>query len=333
MSEKIRLTKKKAKQGLDNIEFELALTGRDMKDLQKQSLINAQGFKYGSVEAKNGKALIQINLPKFVCGNNIEPYSIFESVSLDMIRNDCIEQLGRLFNNCSNTQVNKIEVNITQQVSGNATVNDVLNVLCHATLSSEFDNVKYVGKNKQDLESFKEESHSVITRKPHYWVCKCYNKSEQITKERIKYNLPLDDIPQDLLRIEFVLVERTLKKLFKDKRTLSDVLLAKNIVEIFREYKRLFWNEIIEKSIKPYLKYCTQKLFETMIEMGSPIEVIARERELIPDARVLQRALKKYMKWKGVTNNSARDTRRYVKKFNLPVDCIMTITEFKKSCG
>lgn len=333
MSEKIRLTKKKAKQGLDNIEFELALTGRDMKDLQKQSLINAQGFKYGSVEAKNGKALIQINLPKFVRRNNIEPYSIFESVSLDMIRNDCIEQLGRLFNNCSNTQVNKIEVNITQKVSGNATVNDVLNLLCHATLSSEFDNVKYVGKNKQDLESFKEESHSVIIRKPHYWVCKCYNKTEQITKESIRYNLPIDNIPQDLLRIEFVLVERTLKKLFKDKRTLSDVLLAKNIVEIFREYKRLFWNEIIEKSIKPYLKYCTQKLFETMIEMGSPIEVIARERELIPDARVLQRALKKYMKWKGVTNNSARDTRRYVKKFNLPVDCIMTITEFKKSCG
>lgn len=333
MSEKIRLTKKKAKQGLDNIEFELALTGRDMKDLQKQSLINAQGFKYGSVEAKNGKALIQINLPKFVRRYNIEPYSIFESVSLDMIRNDCIEQLGRLFNNCLNTQVNKIEVNITQKVSGNATVNDVLNLLCHATLSSEFDNVKYVGKNKQDLESFKEESHSVIIRKPHYWICKCYNKTEQITKESIRYNLPIDNIPQDLLRIEFVLVERTLKKLFKDKRTLSDVLSEKNIIEIFREYKRIFLNEIIEQSIKPYLKSCTKKLFETMIEMGSPIEAIAKERELIPDAKVLHRALKKYMEWKGVTNNSARDTRRYVEKFNLPVDCLMTITDFKKSCG
>ena len=156
-----------AKQGLDNLEFELALTGKDMKDLQKQPLINAKGFTYGSVEAKNGKAIILINLPRFVCGNNIMPYSNFESIGLEIIRNDCIEHLGRIFNNCLNTQVNKIEVNITQQVSGNATVNDVLNVLCHATLSSEFDNVKYVGKNKQDLESFKEESHSVITRKPH----------------------------------------------------------------------------------------------------------------------------------------------------------------------
>lgn len=39
------------------------------------------------------------------------------------------------------------------------------------------------------------------------------------------------------------------------------------------------------------------------------------------------------MEWKGVTNNSARDTRRYVEKFDLPVDCLMTITAFKKSCG
>lgn len=328
-----KFKKRKAKQGLDNLEFELALVGKDMKDLQKQPLINTQGFQYGSVEAKNGKAMIQINLPKFVRGNNIIPYSILESISLEIIRNDCIEQLEKIFNNCLNTQVNRIEVNITQKVSGNATVKDVLNLLCHATLSSQFDNVKYVGKNKQDLESYKEESHSVITRKPHYWVGKFYNKTEQITKEYIKYNIPVDDIPQDLLRIEFVLVERTLKKLFKNKRTLSDVLVTKNIIEILREYKKIFSNEIIEQSIIPYLNCCTKKLFETMIEMGSPIEAIAKDRELIPDAKVLQRALKKYMKWKGVTNNSARDTKRYVEKFDLPIDCLMTISAFKESSG
>ena len=43
MSErKVRLNKSRARQGLDTCEFELALTGQNMKDLLKQPLINAQ---------------------------------------------------------------------------------------------------------------------------------------------------------------------------------------------------------------------------------------------------------------------------------------------------
>ena len=50
---KIRLNKSQAKQGLDTCEFEMALTGRNMKDLQEMPLINTQGRQYGSVEASN----------------------------------------------------------------------------------------------------------------------------------------------------------------------------------------------------------------------------------------------------------------------------------------
>ena len=61
MSErKVRLNKSQARQGLDTCEFELALTGQNMKDLLKQPLINAQGREYGSVEASKGKATIGV---------------------------------------------------------------------------------------------------------------------------------------------------------------------------------------------------------------------------------------------------------------------------------
>ena len=82
---KIRLNKSQAKQGLDTCEFEMALTGRNMKDLQEMPLINAQGRQYGSVEASKGKATIKLNLPKFVRDNNIHPYSLTESICIEII--------------------------------------------------------------------------------------------------------------------------------------------------------------------------------------------------------------------------------------------------------
>lgn len=209
---KVRLEKSKVKQGIDECIFELALTGKDMKDLQRQPLINAQGHTYGSVEAYKGKATINLNLPRFVRWNNIQPYSLTESIRVEIIRNDCETQLKKIFGNNMNTQISKIEVNITQPVSGNATQSDVLNLLSHATMSHEFDNVKYIGRNKQDMDSLKEESHTVITRRPHYWIGKFYDKSEQIIKERIEHNQPVGDVPPDLLRVEIILVDRILTR-------------------------------------------------------------------------------------------------------------------------
>ena len=171
---KIRLNKSQAKQGLDTCEFEMALTGRNMKDLQEMPLINAQGRQYGSVEASKGKATIKLNLPKFVRDNNIHPYSLTESICIEIIRNDCETQLKQIFGNNMNTQVTKIEVNITQPVSGNTTQADVLNLLSHATLPyASKDNVKYVGPSKKCY--LKEESHTVNVSRRHYYYFKFYD--------------------------------------------------------------------------------------------------------------------------------------------------------------
>lgn len=329
---KTRLNKSQAKQGLDTCEFEMALTGRNMKDLQEMPLINAQGRQYGSVEASKGKATIKLNLPKFVRDNNIHPYSLTESIRIEIIRNDCETQLKQIFGNNMNTQVTKIEVNITQPVSGNATQADVLNLLSHATLPyASKDNVKYVGPSKKCY--LKEENHTVNVSRRHYYYFKFYDKSQEIIDKRRKFNLPIDDVPRDLLRMEIVFVERTLDKLFKSKQTLSDVLTQKNLTEIIREYKRVFCEELVDGMIQPYLKACVLKLVESLTDTENPIKTIAKERELIPDCVVLQSALKRYMKIRGKTNNAARDTKRYAEQYDLPVDCIMTIHNFRLACG
>lgn len=329
---KIRLDKNRAKQGLDTCEFELALTGKNMKDLLQQPLFNAQGREYGSVEASKGKATITLNLPKFVRDNNIHPYSLTESIKLEIIKNDCETQLKKIFGNNMNTQITKIEVNITQPVSGNATQSDVLNLLSHATLPyASKDNIKYVGANRKC--ELKEESHTVNITRKHYYFCKFYDKSQEIIDKRRKFNLPVDDVPRDLLRLEIVLVGRTLDKLFGTKKTLFDVLTQKNLIEIIREYKRIFCEELVDGMVKHYLNACVLKLVESLTDTENPIKTIAKERELIPDVEVLKKALHRYMKIRGKTDNSARDAKRYAEQYDLPVDCIMTIKDFKRSCG
>lgn len=333
MSErKVRLNKSRARQGLDTCEFELALTGQNMKDLQKIRLINEQGREYGSVEARNGKATISLNLPKFVRDNNILPYSIVESIRIEIIRNDCQAQLKRIFGDNMNTQIKKIEVNITQKVSGNATQSDVLNLLSHATLThASKDNVKYVGPNRKC--KLKEENHTVNMSRKHYYYCKFYDKTQEIIDKRRKFNLPTDNVPHGLLRMEIALVERTLDKLFKNKKTLSDVLTQKNLIEILREYKRIFCDELVDGMIKPYLSECKKFLVKSLDDTKTPIKTVAKERELIPDAIVLQEALTQYMKNESKANNAARDAKRYAKQYDLPVDCILMIKNFKIACG
>ena len=329
---KVRLVKSQAKQGLDTCEFELALTGRNMKDLQERPLINAQNREYGSVEAIKGKATIKLNLPKFVRENNIRPYSIYESICLEIIKNDCETQLRHIFGDNMNTQVSKIEVNITQPVSGNATQSDVLNLLSHATLThASKDNVKYVGPSRKCY--LKEENHTVNMSRRHYYYFKFYDKSQEIIDKRRKFNLPIDDVPRGLLRMEIVFVERTLDKLFKSKKTLSDVLTQKNLIEIIREYKRVFCDELVDGMIIPYLNECVNKLVESLTSTENPIKTIAKERELITDSEILRRALKRYMRIRGKTNNAARDSKRYAEQYDLPTDCVMTIHDFKLACG
>ena len=61
----------------------------------------------------------------------------------------------------------------------------------------------------------KEENHTVNVSRRHYYYFKFYDKSQEIIDKRRKFNLPIDDVPRDLLRMEIVFVERTLDKLFK----------------------------------------------------------------------------------------------------------------------
>jgi len=327
---KTRLIKSKAQQGLDGLTFELILQG-DLKNLEKQPLINECGNRYGHVEVRNGNAIVVLVLPKFMRDDNIQAFSILDSIMLEVIKNDVEVKLTKLFGDELNSKIKAIECNVTQRVSGKSNQSDVLRLLNKATLSTKFDNVLYVGENKRC--PYREEVHTVISKRSKYWTLKAYDKSEQMKIDKKKKKQDPDTVPEGLLRIEIVMIDRTIEKLFGSKMSLTDILTKDSLISVLREYKRIFFDEIIEGKVKPYLNICRLQLLESLFETESPVETIAKEKELIVDKVVLRKAIKRWHRLRGVSDNSSRDAEFYAKKFCLPEDVILTLKDFKKSCG
>lgn len=327
---KMRMDRGKSKQGTDCYKFEVVFQG-DLKNLPKQPLINEQGKKYGAVEVKDGKATVALVLPKYIRKTNVQPFTLMDSIYLEIIKNDCEEQLKHLLGAELDSKIKSIECNITQRVSGQATQSDVLNLLNHALLNHERDNLKYVGASKKCR--YKEETRTLISRKPHYYIIKAYDKSMQLKKERKDQKKDMSTVPDGLLRIEIIMVERTLEKLFGNKTSFYDILTKKSLIEILREYKRIFCDEIIDIQVKQYLNSCVLNLVESLCETEKPLKTIAKDRELIPDMEVFMRAIKKWQKIRGVADNSLRDAKHYAQKYELPQNVILTLHDFKKSCG
>lgn len=327
---KTRMVRDKSKQGTDCYTFEVVFQG-DLKNLPKQPLINEQGKKYGTVEVKDGKATVALVLPQFIRETNVQPFTLMDSIYLEIIKNDCEEQLKHLLGSELDSKVKSIECNITQKVSGRATQSDVLNLLSHAFLTSERDNLKYVGASKKCR--YKEETHTLIARKPHYYILKAYDKTEQQKMEMKNQKKDTSTVPSGLLRIEIIMVERTLEKMFGNKTSFSDILTKESLIEILREYKRIFCNDIIDIQVKHYLNSCVLCLVESLCDTETPLATVAKERELIPDKEVLRKAIKRWQKMRGVSDNSLRDSEYYAEKYGLPQNVILTLHDFKESCG
>lgn len=328
---KTRIVRSNARQGIDCCIIEATIENRAV-NLPEQPLHNGQGRRYGTFEVKEGKLVVKLILPLFLRVNNIQPFSWRDVESFLEFLSDCELQIGKVLGKVPDSKVKSVEVNVTQVVSGKATQSEVLNLLSHACLTPKRDNIKYVGPSKDCR--YKEGANSIISPEPKYYVLKAYDKTEQQKKEPKEQTEESGTVPHGLLRIEIIMLERTLHKLFGKKVRFSDIASRKGLSLLLMEYKRIFCDEIRSKRILPYLNYCVNHLYESLCETDDPISTIAKERELIPDKEVLYRALKKWKEKKGESiHNLRREVKKYTELYGLPQDAIMTIRDFRKACG
>lgn len=250
---KIRMVRSNARQGIDCCTFE-GIFENEIEYLPEQTLVSELGRKYGTVKVEAGKAVVNFVLPRFSRDNNIQPFSWKDVESLPELTSDCEMQLGKVLGKVLDSKVKSVEVNVTQVVSGKAKQSEVLNLLIHACLTSKRDNIKYVGPSKDCR--YKEGANSIISPEPKYYVLKAYDKTEQQKKELKEQTEESGTVPHGLLRIEIIMLERTLHKLFGKKVRFSDIASRKGLSLLLMEYKRIFCDEIRSKRIIPYLNYC-----------------------------------------------------------------------------
>lgn len=328
--------KKNCQQGLDgmNLEKVLSIEDAEQLNLQADKTFNNEEKIIARISCDDGKLLAYVNAVHCIRPNNVKPLTIADTESLELIHskvsgfmNDYLkrnlqEQYSEEY--IKGLTVTTLECNITLPCVNGASASDVINLFEHALDKTVLHRQR---KTKNNHDKIATSCH--YTKRKEYCL-KIYDK----TIEQHENGNPL--VESNLLRVEIVMLDKALMRMYGDKRTLNDILTQEAIVTLCKEYKKIFKQELIEKHIKPYLDWCVQRIFDSLrdCEDGNPIsEAIAKNKEHIPDMEVLRKALKKWYQSKNADDKSARVLYEYRKKnIGIPDGVLKTIKTFSESC-
>lgn len=222
-----------------------------------------------------------------------------------------------------NLKVTALEVNITLPCVGTATPSDVIHLLDMA-----LDRTVVFRKRKTSSKCDKANT-GVQYTKPKEYRLKIYDK----TDEQHERKNPL--VEKNLLRIECVFIDRSLKKMFADKRTIDDILTKQAIITLCDQYRYVLTEDIIKQYVVPYLNACKETLFESLLQSESGKEIsdtVARHKDIIVDMEVLRQALKKWYRFRKVEDRSNQILHKYRQRdLGIPECVIATIKLFHKS--
>lgn len=331
------MNKKKCQQGLDGMNLEYSLNLDNAKDLYipEEELKNKAQQTVVKIVCIGGKVRAYVNAVHALRPNNVKPLGIADTIKLELVQSEAVEFIKTyLRKNLKNQysdeyidclKVTQLECNLTLKCCDKAIPSEVISLFDLA-----FDETGLRRKRKRESE-YEKLNTSWVHSRPKEYKIKVYDK----TLEQHEKGNPL--VESNLLRIEVVFIDRSLKRMYGDKRTLSDILTKQSIELLCQEYKRVLEEDIIENNIKPCLDYCVQRVFESLThsESGKEIsETVARHKELIVDIDVLRRALKKWYQFRHMNDNTKQVIYEYRRKnLGLPEDVIKTVKLFHKSTG
>lgn len=165
-----------------------------------------------------------------------------------------------------------MECNITIKCVGKCKPKDVINLF-----EKSVDKTFIAQEARDKKKTFRKDQDSIIYRKDHYYRLKVYNKS----KEQNDKGNPL--VESNLIRVEFVFLERMLDSMYADRMSLEDILTRKSLRKLIDQYQETF-TDICEKNIKPMENSMARMMLETinnmMIELyASMAQVEIEKRE------------------------------------------------------
>lgn len=331
---KVQLNKKKCQQGLDGMNLELALGLEDMEycTLPPEELKNDAGNTIVKIERIQKGLKVYVNVVHCIRPNNVKPFGIVDMIKLELVRNQVTgfirEYLQKHLEGRYSEEmmtVTGVEVNVTMPCVGGATPSEVISLLDLA-----LDKTVVFRKHKWPLK-YEKVNTGCLFSKPKEYRLKIYDKTE----EQHQKGHPL--VEKNLLRIEVVFIDRSLRRMFKTRRSLLDVLSAPAIEMMYREYKRILEEEIIDGRIKPCLTACMEELvsgMESAATKNGISETIAKHKERILDTEILRKALKRWYDSREKEDISKQVVRYYRKSgLGLPEGVLRTLRAFHDAAG
>lgn len=328
--------KKNCQQGLDgmNLENLLSIEGAERLYLKAESKPNDDRKTIAEISCVGGRLLAYVNVVHCIRPNNIKPMTVADTIELELIKSKVIGFMSdylkkHLQGQYSEEYINgltvtKLECNITLPCVKGASPSDVINLFEHALDKT------VLHKQRKSKNSHNKIATSCFYTKRKEYCLKIYDK----TIEQHDNGNPL--VEANLLRVEIVFLDKSLERMYGKKRTLNDILTQEAIVTLCKEYKKIFKQELVEKSVNPYIIWCEKMLFDSLCDCkgGNPIsEAIAKNKEHIPDLEVLRNALKNWYDYKNTDDRSARVLYECRKKnIGIPEGAIKTIKTFSENC-
>lgn len=326
-------------QGADGLNFEMKLTMALLgnHNFPKESDWNDKGNEIISVEVQSGKLLVYVNLSHAVHPTNVYSFQLSDCIEIDNIRIrvlDFVKQYLKIYLEFEDKYIEELlpkinivrmECNSTIQCIGKCKPKDVVNLFEKA-----FPKVT-VYKETTDLkQTHKKPKTGMTARNPHEWILKVYDKSFEQKK------VGNFDVEPNLVRAELVFLDRMLKRMYSNKRSLGDILTKKSIKLLINQYQETF-DGICENQINGLLKKCTNEVYESLTYSTSGKEIqdtVTRCKEFIVDIEVLRKALKKWYRKNNKPDNSKNVVAYYKKEeFGIPVDVLKTIKKIHMSTG
>lgn len=332
---KLKLNKKKCQSGLDgiNLEYTVELDGMDKLFLPVKEVNNEADNTIVRIECIGGNLKAYVNPVHVIRRNNVKPFSIVESIKLEMARNRVMEVMWSYLQEhlqdkysdefVDNLKIVRLECNITSATIGNATPASMLHLF-----DMVFDDT-FTHRGRKPGSKCRKEDNYVTYKKEKSYILKCYDK----TKEQHEKGNPL--VKNNLLRIELIFLSRSLERMYGEKRTLSDVLTVQGLEKLCREYKRVL-TEDISDAVRKYRDDCKNMLLEHLTEYkgGNMVSrCIAEFKEEIVDILIIKKALQRYYEMNGIPDNSSQVLNYYKKKGILPQDVFKTFRAFREAAG
>ncbi len=236
---KVSLNKNRCKQGLDGLNFECVLNLDELKHFYAppECLTNEAGNTIVRMECTGGKIKTFVNVVHGIRADNVEPFGIADTIKMEFVREQVIDYMRGYLQKylkknytdafIESMNVKALECNITLPTLEGATPSDVI-----ALFDLALDKTM-VFRKRGTQSGYKKKNTGCLYSKPKEYRLKIYDKTEE---QRRKGNAT---VRENLLRIEVVFINRSLRRMYGEKRTLKKILSVRAMDTMCREYKRV----------------------------------------------------------------------------------------------